>query len=408
VHAGYDPNADTSDTFGSTVPPIYTATTFAQAGSGAYHRQLNPTVAALQSAIGEVHGGYAVCVPEGKTGMYVLLESLCGPDSRILMDKDVYGGTWRLVDDMSQRWGVHYDFIDMTDTASVRTELLPNTTLILLENPTNPSLRQIDVAGIAVIAKQRGAIVCVDNTLASPVYRKPLLEGAHVVLEATTKYVSGLLSKGGALITRDDDLYAKFAACARSIGAVPEAHGAFLTLMGLQTLHVRMPIHTRNARAVVRMLKTLPAVTGINWPGYGGVVSFHHPDAHAIVARARLFLRATNFGGPQSLISVPAEMTNLMLQGTDAETPADLVRVCCGLEDAQDLVKALYQAILGTEERLRLLDLSLNKLERTLREVDHVAPEQIAEVLDSAVMGETVPELDRHPKLVYRVWLHTL
>jgi cystathionine gamma-synthase len=226
-----------------------------------------------------------------------------------------------------------------------------------------------------------------------------------VVLEALTKYIAQLLAKGGALITQDEQLYGKFVAFAQSIGAVLGPHEAFLILTGLRTLGCRMPVHTRNARAIVRLLQFL-GVTEINWPGYGGVVSFHHKDAEAIVARARLFLRATNFGGPDSLVSQPSVMTNVMLENTEAATPPDLVRVWCGLEDSEDLVWTLYHAMVDTDVRLRLLEEALDALRKRLKG-RHVRKARIEEVLKSAAQGETVPELDSLPELAYAVWLNT-
>jgi cystathionine gamma-synthase len=262
----------------------------------------------------------------------------------VVIPADLYGGTYRLVDKVLTRWGLEYTMVDQTDPQAVAEAIRPETRLIWVETPTNPNLNTVDIE--AIVAAKRDALVAVDNTFATPVYQRPLELGADAVVHSTTKYLGGHSDAvGGAVVVRDEHMHGAVRFVQNSVGAVPGPLDCFLVHRGLRTLHLRMAAHTENARAVSEYLRQAPGVSDVRWPGFAGMVSFRHPDATAIAARTQVFSLAESLGGVESLLEVPQAMTHQSVEGSAAAVAADLVRLSCGIEAAEDLVADLRAAI---------------------------------------------------------------
>jgi cystathionine gamma-synthase len=348
VHAGLTPDPS----YGSVIPPIHQTSTYAQPRPGEfvgdydYARTANPTRTALETALGELEGGFATTFASGLAAEHALITATCKAGSHIVMPADLYGGTYRLVDKVMSGWGLSYDLVDQTDLDAVTQAVRPDTRLIWIESPTNPKLDVIDIP--AVVAARRDALIVVDNTFATPANQRPLELGAHFVVHSTTKYLGGHSDVvGGAVITGNPEWHERVRFVQNAAGAVPAPFDCFLLHRGLRTLHLRMEAHARSAAAVAEFLRTAPQVTDVRWPGFSGMVSFRHPDAHAIAARTRLFTLAESLGGVESLIEVPQAMTHQTVEGSAAAVPADLVRLSCGIEDPDDLVTDLRRALAG-------------------------------------------------------------
>jgi cystathionine gamma-synthase len=348
VHAGLTPDP----TYRSVIPPIHQTSTYVQerpgefVGNYDYSRSANPTRSALEQALGELEDGRAVSFASGLAAEHALITAVCAAGAHVVLPADLYGGTYRLVDKVMTRWGLTYDLVDQTDLAAVERAIRPETRLIWVESPTNPSLDLIDMAGL--VALRGAARVAVDNTFATPVNQRPLELGADFVVHSTTKYLGGHSDVvGGVVVTRDAEAHEQLLFIQNAVGAVPGPFDCFLVHRGLRTLHLRMQAHARSAEAVVAMLHDAPGVTEVRWPGFSGMVSFRHPDALGIVTRTRLFTLAESLGGVESLIEVPQAMTHQSVEGSVAAVPADLVRLSCGVEAPEDLVADLRRAIGG-------------------------------------------------------------
>ena len=346
VHAGLTPDPS----FGSVIPAIHQTSTYAQRAPGQfeqdydYARSANPTRAALEQALGELEGGQAVAFSSGLAAEHALITVTCESGSHIVLPADLYGGTFRLVDKVLTRWGLRYDLVDQRDLGVLERTVGSETRLIWVESPTNPALNLIDIEG--VIARKRGALVAVDNTFATPANQRPLELGADAVVHSTTKYLGGHSDVvGGVVVTRHPELYEQLRFVQNAVGAVPGPLDCFLVHRGLRTLHLRMEAHARSAEAVVALLRSTPEVQDVRWPGFSGMVSFRHPRATALASRTRLFTLAESLGGVESLIEVPQAMTHQSVEGSDAAVPPDLVRLSCGVEDPEDLVADLRQAL---------------------------------------------------------------
>jgi cystathionine gamma-synthase len=262
----------------------------------------------------------------------------------VVLPNDLYGGTFRLVDKVLTRWGLRYDLVDQTDLDAFERAVTADTRLIWVESPTNPLLNVIDIEG--VIARRRDALVAVDNTFATPANQRPLELGADAVVHSTTKYLGGHSDVvGGAVITRRPELYQQLRFVQNAVGAVPGPLDCFLVHRGLRTLHLRMAAHARSAQAVAAMLREAAGVQDVRWPGFSGMVSFRHPRAADVASRARLFTLAESLGGVESLIELPQAMTHQSVEGSAAAVPPDLIRLSCGVEDPDDLVADLRQAL---------------------------------------------------------------
>jgi cystathionine gamma-synthase len=346
VHAGLDPDPS----FGSVIPPIHQTSTFVQPAPGEfvedydYSRSANPTRAALERALGELEGGQGAAFASGMAATHALLTAALDAGDHLILPTDLYGGTYRLVDKVLTRFGLTYDLVDQTDLGALHDALRDHTRLIWVETPTNPLLNEVDIA--AVVSAAEGRMVVVDNTFATPIVQRPLELGATAVVHSTTKYIGGHSDVvGGATVTADPDLHERIRFVQNSVGAVPAPFDCFLVHRGMRTLALRVARHTENGRAVSDWLHGAPGVEWVRWPGYGGMVSFRHPDATQIAARTKIFSLAESLGGVESLIEVPQAMTHQSVEDSDAAVPADLVRLSCGIEAAEDLVADLEQAL---------------------------------------------------------------
>jgi cystathionine gamma-synthase len=346
VHAGLTPDPS----FGSVIPAIHQTSTYAQRRPGEfvddydYARSANPTRAALEQALGELEDGRAVSFASGLAAEHALITVVCAPGSHVVLPADLYGGTYRLVDKVMARWGLQFDLVDQTDLDAVERAVRDDTRLIWVESPTNPFLNVIDVEG--VIARGRDALVAVDNTFATPANQRPLELGADFVVHSTTKYLGGHSDVvGGVVVTRSDEWYERLRFVQNAVGAVPGPFDCFLVHRGLRTLHLRMEAHARSAAAVAEMLRAAPGVSDVRWPGFSGMVSFRHPAAARLAAGTRLFTLAESLGGVESLIELPQAMTHQSVEDSIAAVPPDLVRLSCGVEDPEDLVEDLRQAL---------------------------------------------------------------
>jgi cystathionine gamma-synthase len=347
VHAGLDPDPS----YGSVVPAIHQSSTYVQPAPGQfvedydYSRAANPTRRALENALGELEGGHATAFASGMAATHALLTAVCSAGDHVVIPDDLYGGTYRLVDKILARFGVAYDMVDQTDLEAVRAALRPETKLIWVETPTNPTLKVIDLLAV-IEAVGPDVLVAVDNTFGTPVHQRPLECGAGAVVHSTTKYLGGHSDTvGGAVVVADAKLHDAIRFTQLSIGAVPGPLDCFLVHRGLRTLHLRMAAHAENGLAVSSFLRDQPGVTDVRWPGFSGMVCFRHPEAVKIVAATKLFALAESLGGVESLIEVPQAMTHQSVEGSTAAVPRDLVRVSCGIEAAADLVEDLRQAI---------------------------------------------------------------
>jgi cystathionine gamma-synthase len=346
VHAGLEPDPS----YGSVIPPIHQTSTYVQPAPGDfvedydYARSANPTRAALERAIGELEGGLGSCFSSGMAATHALLTAHMGAGDHVVLPSDLYGGTYRLVDKVMARFGLAYDMVDQTDLGALERAIRDETTLIWVETPTNPLLNVVDVQ--AVVERKRGAIVAVDNTFATPAVQRPLELGADAVVHSATKYLGGHSDVvGGAVVVSDAGLHDRVRFVQNAIGAVPGPFDCFLVHRGLRTLHLRVAAHTENGRAVSEFLRGADGVEDVRWPGFGGMVSFRHPDATRIAGATEVFALAESLGGVESLIEVPQAMTHQSVEDSAAAVPPDLVRLSCGVEAADDLVADLRAAI---------------------------------------------------------------
>jgi cystathionine gamma-synthase len=348
VHAGLEPDPS----FGSVIPPIHQTSTYVQPAPGEfvedydYARSANPTRSALERALGELEGGLASSFSSGMAATHALLTAHCRAGDHVILPRDLYGGTYRLVDKVMTRFGLRYDLVDQTDLEALERSMRPETSLIWVETPTNPLLNVVDIE--EVVARSGGAIVVVDNTFATPVVQRPLELGADAVVHSATKYLGGHSDVvGGVTIVREPELHDKVRFIQNSVGAVPGPLDCFLIHRGLRTLHLRVAAHGANGLAVGEFLRSADGVEDVRWPGFGGMVSFRHPDAARIAGATRIFVLAESLGGVESLIEVPQAMTHQSVEDSAAAVPADLVRLSCGIEAPEDLVEDLRRALAG-------------------------------------------------------------
>jgi cystathionine gamma-synthase len=369
IHAGYRPDPAT----GAVNAPIYASSTFAQDGVGGlrggfeYARTGNPTRAALEASLAAVEEGrFGRAFSSGMAATDCALRAILRPGDHIVIPNDAYGGTFRLIDKVFTGWNVEHTPVALSDTDAVAAAITRKTRLIWVETPTNPLLSIADIAAIAQLGKQHSAKVLVDNTFASPALQQPLTLGADIVLHSTTKYVGGHSDVvGGALITNDKELDDAFAFLQNGAGAVPGPFDAYLTMRGLKTLVLRMQRHSENASAVAEFLAAHPAVDTVLYPGlpshpghevaarqmngFGGMVSVRMRGGRAaaedLCARTRVFILAESLGGVESLIEYPSAMTHASTAGSQLEVPDDLVRLSVGIEDIEDLLADLKQAL---------------------------------------------------------------
>ena len=347
VHAGLEPDP----TYGSVVPAIHQASTYVQPSPGEfvedydYSRAANPTRRALENALGELEGGHATAFASGMAATHALITAVTSAGDHVIIPDDLYGGTYRLVDKILSRFGVAYDMVDQRDVDAVRAAVRPETKLVWVETPTNPTLNVIDLLAV-VDAVGPDILVAVDNTFGTPVNQRPLECGAGASVHSTTKYLGGHSDTvGGAVVVSDAALHEAVRFTQLSIGAVPGPLDCFLVHRGLRTLHLRMAAHAQNGMTVSAFLREQPGVSDVRWPGFSGMVCFRHARAVELVAHTKLFALAESLGGVESLVEVPQAMTHQSVEGSDAAVPADLVRLSCGIEAAADLVDDLRRAL---------------------------------------------------------------
>jgi cystathionine gamma-synthase len=369
IHAGQEPDPAT----GAVNVPVHLSTTFKQDGVGGlrggyeYSRSANPTRTALQEALASLEqGSTGLTFASGLAAEDTLLRTVCVPGSHVVLAGDAYGGTFRLLARVLARWGVTHTPVDLGDLDAVRAAVRPQTRVLWCETPTNPLLNIADIAGLAAVAHDAGALLVVDNTFASPYLQQPLTLGADVVVHSTTKYLGGHSDVvGGALVTTDAGLAEEIAFHQNAMGAVNGPFDAWLVLRGIKTLGVRMDRHSANAAAIAGFLLEHPAVSAVLYPGlpehpghdiavkqmscFGGMLSFRltggEEAALRVCERARLFTLAESLGGVESLIEHPGRMTHASAAGSPLEVPGDLVRLSVGIEDVEDLLADLEQAL---------------------------------------------------------------
>ncbi|WMX45352.1 cystathionine gamma-synthase [Streptomyces roseicoloratus] len=369
IHAG-----NTADPLtGAVVPPIYQVSTYKQDGVGGlrggyeYSRSANPTRTALEENLAALEGGRrGLAFASGLAAEDCLLRTLLVPGDHVVIPNDAYGGTFRLFAKVVQRWGVDFSVANTSDVESVRGAINDRTKLIWVETPSNPLLGITDIEAVAGVARQAGVKLVVDNTFASPYLQQPLSLGADVVVHSLTKYMGGHSDVvGGALVTADAELGEELAYHQNAMGAVAGPFDSWIVLRGIKTLAVRMDRHSENAGKVVEMLTQHPKVTQVLYPGlpehpghevaakqmraFGGMVSFRveggEQAAVEVCNRAKLFTLGESLGGVESLIEHPGRMTHASVAGSALEVPADLVRLSVGIENVDDLLADLREAL---------------------------------------------------------------
>jgi cystathionine gamma-synthase len=367
IHAGQEPDPAT----GAVVPAISLSTTFAQSAVGVhlgyeYSRSGNPTRTAMETQIAALEQGrHGLAFASGLAAEDNILR-LLRQGQRTLLGNDAYGGTFRLISKVWEPLGFPWSAVDLADLDAVVAHWPDDTGLVWLETPTNPLLTCFDIEAIAEIAHQRGALVVVDNTFATPYLQQPLTLGADIVVHSATKYLGGHSDVvGGFIAVNDDELAERLRFTQNAAGAVPAPFDCYMVLRGVKTLAVRMDRHCENARAIVDLLIGHRSVDRVLYPqlpdhpghqaaasqmrDYGGMVSFtvHGGEAAArqIVAATELFTLAESLGAVESLIEHPAAMTHASAAGSPLEVPENLIRLSVGIENASDLVADLAGAL---------------------------------------------------------------
>jgi cystathionine gamma-synthase len=370
IHAGQDPDPLT----GAVVPPIYQVSTYKQDGVGGlrggyeYSRSANPTRKALEDCLAAIEGGrVGLAFASGLAAEDCLLRTVCVPGDHVVIPADAYGGTFRLFAKILTRWGLGWTAANMSDPAAVRAAVVPGKTkAIWVETPSNPLLGVADIAALAGVAHETGALLVVDNTFATPYLQQPLALGADVVVHSTTKYMGGHSDVvGGALVVSDDELGAELTYHQNAMGAIAGPFDAWLVLRGVKTLAVRMDRHCSNAQRIAEALAAHPKVSAVHYPGlpddpgyevaakqmsgFGGMVSFRvaggEQEAVDLCGRTELFTLGESLGGVESLIEHPGRMTHASAAGSPLEVPNDLVRLSVGIESIDDLLADLLRAL---------------------------------------------------------------
>jgi cystathionine beta-lyase/cystathionine gamma-synthase len=371
IHVGQAPDPAT----GAVIVPIYQTSTYAQSEVGVhkgydYSRTANPTRSALEACLASLDSGrFGLAFASGMAAEDTLLH-LLETGSHVVASDDVYGGTFRLFHRVLERVGLRFTFVDASHTSNVTDAIEDQTRLIWLESPTNPLMKLIDIGAVSAAAHERGILVAVDNTFASPYCQRPLELGADVVHYSTTKYLGGHSDVvGGALVTSDSDLHERLKFLQNAVGGVPGPFDSWLVLRGLKTLALRMRQHSANALQVACFLEQHSSVQRVYYPGlashpqhalavrqmvggFGGMLSFEVRGgvsaARELARRTRLFTLAESLGGVESLIELPALMTHASLPPERrAEVGIDdgLIRLSVGIEEGDDLVADLEQAL---------------------------------------------------------------
>ena len=371
IHGGQAPDP----AFGAVMPPIYQTSTYAQTTPGGhkgfeYSRTHNPTRQALEKSLASIENGkHGLAFASGLAAMDAVLK-LLQPGDEVISTNDLYGGSYRLFTKIFEGFGLKFHFLGMNDLANVQAAVNANTRMIWVETPTNPMMNVVDIQAVAQLAKQNNLLLAVDNTFASPYLQQPLTFGADIVMHSATKYLAGHSDVVlGSLVVNDDHLHERLSFIQNASGAVPGPMDSFLTLRGIKTLHVRLQRHCENGKAVAEYLAAHPKIEKVYWPGFdthpnhevakrqmkdfGGMLSFipkgaDYKAAIKIVENLQLFTLAESLGGVESLAGHPASMTHASIPKEEREKSGvvdSLIRLSVGIEDAQDLIDDLANAI---------------------------------------------------------------
>ncbi len=371
IHAGVEPDPST----GAIMTPIFQTSTYVQASPGKhkgyeYARTQNPTRDALQKSLAALENGkFGLCFASGLAAMDVVLKTL-NPGDEVISTNDLYGGSYRIFKRVFEKYGIKFYFVSMDDLSKTEGLINSKTKMIWVETPTNPMMNVVDIKAMAGLAKKHGVMLAVDNTFATPFLQNPLDLGADIVMHSITKYIAGHSDVVmGALIVNDEKLAGEFSFLQNSCGAVPGPQDCFLVLRGIKTLHLRMERHSLNGRAIASYLRSHPKVDQVYWPGFedhpghgvakaqmrdfGGMISFTLKDdatetAFRVMERFKLFSLAESLGGVESLVNHPATMTHGSIPREERLKVGlvdSLIRLSVGVEDYEDLIEDLKQAI---------------------------------------------------------------
>jgi cystathionine beta-lyase/cystathionine gamma-synthase len=372
IRSGQEPDPIT----GAVVPPIHMASTYVHQKVGElkagweYARSGNPTRGALESSIAALENArYGLAFASGMAAE-TAVSSLVRTGEHIVATKDIYGGTFRLFRHLREKYSIQSTYADFTDLNRLEEAFTPNTRLVWIESPSNPTLVVLDIAAIAELAHRHNALLVVDNTFASPYLQTPLDLGADIVLHSTTKYIGGHSDLiGGAVVTNDPQLYEKLYRYQNDFGGVPSPFDCWLTLRGIRTLHVRMEAHCRNAMAVAQFLESHPKVEWVRYPGlpshpqhelarkqmrhgFSGMIAVGVKGGAEAAQRfcegTKIFNLAESLGGAESLIGYPPKMSHASMSAEERAwcgIPDNMVRLSVGLEDVNDLIEDLQQAL---------------------------------------------------------------
>ena len=371
IHGGQSPDK----AYGAVMPPIYQTTTYAQTTPGGhqgyeYSRSHNPTRHALEKSFASIENGqFGLAFGSGLAAIDAVLK-LLKPGDEVISTNDLYGGSYRLFTQIFEKFQIKFHFIGMGNASNIETHINLNTKLIWVETPTNPMLNIIDIKAVSRIAKQHQVLLAVDNTFATPYLQRPLDLGADIVMHSATKYLGGHSDVVmGALAVKDKILADQLYFIQNASGAICGPHDSFLVLRGIKTLHIRMQRHCENGRAVALFLSTHPKIETVYWPGleshpnhaiakaqmddFGGMLSFttkdnNYQEAIKMVENLKIFTLAESLGGVESLAGHPASMTHASIPKEAREKIGvvdSLIRLSVGIEDAEDLIEDLKQAL---------------------------------------------------------------
>ncbi|MFQ5745882.1 MAG: cystathionine gamma-synthase [Gemmatimonadota bacterium] len=375
VHAGQEPDAAS----GAIMTPVFQTSTYVQdavarpRGGNEYARVTNPTRSALEANLAALEGGgHGIVFASGLAAIEAVLKANLSAGDHVICEDNVYGGTERMFRSVWERFGVEFSFVDTTDPSALKAAVRPSTRLISLETPTNPLMRVADIEACARVAADTGALLCVDNTFATPYLQRPLELGADIVVHSTTKYLNGHSDViGGAVVVRSEALAEAFHYQQKATGGVPGPMDCWLVLRATKTLHIRMQAHCENGERIAAWLASHPAVPEVIYPGlpdhpqhevarrqmrgFGGMISLRLGSAERaerFATATRLFALAESLGGVESLVNVPARMTHASVapeRRAEMGLTDDLVRLSVGIEEAEDLIEDLEQALAGVE-----------------------------------------------------------
>jgi len=371
IHAGVQPDPTT----GAIMTPIYQTSTYVQSSPGVhkgyeYARTQNPTRDALQNSLAALENAqFGLCFASGLAATDTVLKTL-KPGDEVISTNDLYGGTYRIFTKVFQNYGIKFKFISLETAADLEAHITENTKLIWIETPTNPLLNIVDLASVIDFAKSKNILTAVDNTFATPFLQTPLDLGADIIVHSVTKYLAGHSDVVmGAVLTNNEEIYTKLKFLQNACGAVPGPQDCFLVLRGVKTLHIRMERHCQNAEKIAHYLNAHPKVEKVYWPGleshknhavaakqmkyFGGMISFTLKsdaleDAFKVMEKFEIFSLAESLGGVESLCGHPASMTHASIPREErlaAGLKDTLIRLSVGIEDVEDLIEDLNQAI---------------------------------------------------------------